>query len=86
MNLVTDGAPALALAVEPSESTVMERPPRTPSKPIIDHRMMVSAAINTAALLGAVMLAYTATLRMELGSWTADFFPSDPGSTSPADL
>jgi Ca2+-transporting ATPase len=32
MNLVTDGFPALALAVEPAEPNVMNRPPMTPRK------------------------------------------------------
>ena len=34
MNLVTDGVPALALAVEPSEADVMERPPFNPTENI----------------------------------------------------
>ena len=34
MNLVTDGLPALALAVEPAEPNVMRRPPHNPSESI----------------------------------------------------
>ncbi|MBD3881437.1 cation-translocating P-type ATPase [Phormidium tenue FACHB-886] len=34
MNLVTDGLPALALAVEPAEPNVMKRPPHSPSESI----------------------------------------------------
>jgi P-type Ca2+ transporter type 2C len=34
MNLVTDGLPALALAVEPAEPNVMDRPPHDPSESI----------------------------------------------------
>jgi Ca2+-transporting ATPase len=34
MNLVTDGLPALALAVEPAEPNVMKRPPNDPSESI----------------------------------------------------
>ena len=35
MNLVTDTFPALALAVEPGDSSVMRRPPRDPGKAIL---------------------------------------------------
>ena len=37
MNLVTDSLPALALAVEPAEGEVMNRPPRDPRESIFAH-------------------------------------------------
>jgi len=37
MNLVTDGVPALALAVEPAEADVMERPPFNPQENIFSR-------------------------------------------------
>jgi Ca2+-transporting ATPase len=37
MNLVTDGFPALALAVEPAEPNVMDRPPHDPKESIFDR-------------------------------------------------
>ncbi|MDA0673220.1 MAG: cation-translocating P-type ATPase [Cyanobacteria bacterium] len=37
MNLVTDGFPALALAVEPAEPNVMNRPPHNPKESIFDR-------------------------------------------------
>jgi len=40
VNLVTDGLPALALAVEPGELGIMQRPPRDPKKSIFDKRMV----------------------------------------------
>ncbi len=39
VNLVTDGLPGLALAVEPAEKGVMQRPPRPPAESIFAHGM-----------------------------------------------
>jgi Ca2+-transporting ATPase len=40
VNLVTDGLPALALAIEPGELGIMQRPPRDPKKRIFDKPMV----------------------------------------------
>jgi Ca2+-transporting ATPase len=37
INLVTDGLPGLALAVEPAEKGIMEKPPRHPKESIFAH-------------------------------------------------
>ncbi len=39
INLVTDGLPGLALAVEPEERGIMQRPPRPPRESIFAHGM-----------------------------------------------
>ena len=39
INLVTDGAPALALGLDPADAGVMERPPRPPEEGVITPRM-----------------------------------------------
>ncbi|QXP86405.1 cation-translocating P-type ATPase [Methylococcus capsulatus] len=39
INLVTDGLPGLALAVEPQERGIMQRPPRPPQESIFAHGM-----------------------------------------------
>jgi Ca2+-transporting ATPase len=39
INLVTDGLPGLALAVEPEEKGIMQRPPRHPKESIFAHGM-----------------------------------------------
>lgn len=39
INLVTDGLPGLALAVEPEERGIMQRPPRQPQESIFAHGM-----------------------------------------------
>ena len=59
MNLVTDGLPALALAVEPAEPDVMKRPPFNPRESIFARgmgsymiRIGIVFAIITIALMG----------------------------------
>jgi Ca2+-transporting ATPase len=37
VNLVTDGLPGLALAAEPAERGVMQRPPRPPRESLFAH-------------------------------------------------
>lgn len=58
MNLVTDGLPALALAVEPAEPNAMQRPPNDPSESIFARglgwymiRIGIVLAIITIALM-----------------------------------
>jgi Ca2+-transporting ATPase len=43
INLVTDGLPGLALAVEPEEKDVMRRPPRSPHEGVFAHGLGVHA-------------------------------------------
>ena len=39
INLVTDGAPALALGIDPADRRLMQRPPRPAGEPVITSRM-----------------------------------------------
>jgi Ca2+-transporting ATPase len=59
LNLVTDGAPALALGLEKGEPDVMQRPPRPATEPVINREMLVGVAVQalvmTAAVLGAFL-------------------------------
>jgi Ca2+-transporting ATPase len=59
LNLVTDGAPALALGMEKGDPDIMQRPPRPAKEPIINREMMVGvgvqALVMTAAVLGAFL-------------------------------
>src|SRR4029077_13568962 len=41
LNLATDGLPALALAVDPPEGDLMNRPPRDPRASIFNKRVLV---------------------------------------------
>jgi Ca2+-transporting ATPase len=54
VNLVTDGAPALALGVDQREQDLMSRPPRPANEPVITKRMWTSIV-----LAGIVMAATT---------------------------
>ena len=58
LNLVTDGAPALALGMEKAEPGIMERPPRPPTEPIINRFMQFGIGVQTIAITTVVMLAF----------------------------
>jgi len=55
INLVTDGLPGLALAKEPAERGVMQRPPRPPAESIFAHGMW-QHILWVGLLMGAVSL------------------------------
>ncbi|MDY6777579.1 MAG: cation-transporting P-type ATPase [Candidatus Nanohaloarchaea archaeon] len=42
INVVTDGLPAVALGLDPTSETVMDRQPRSKDEPVINRRMLVS--------------------------------------------
>jgi Ca2+-transporting ATPase len=60
LNLLTDGAPALALAMEKGDPDTMIRPPRPTNEPIINHSMrsglIIQAFAQTFATLGAFLI------------------------------
>jgi Ca2+-transporting ATPase len=58
LNLISDGAPALALGVEEGEPDLMERPPRDPDEPILNRYMRRGIAIQTLAIAGVTLAAY----------------------------
>ncbi|MCS7010449.1 MAG: cation-translocating P-type ATPase [Anaerolineales bacterium] len=58
LNLVTDGAPALALAMEKGDPDIMEQPPRPKSEPVIHGPMRLGIVIQTIAQTGAVLTAF----------------------------
>jgi P-type Ca2+ transporter type 2C len=58
LNMVTDGAPALALAKEKGDPDVMERPPRPKTEPIIHGPMRLGIVIQTIAQTGATLAAF----------------------------
>lgn len=58
LNLITDGAPALALGVEKGDPDIMDRPPRPPSEPIINRRMQIGIVVQTIAITAITLIAY----------------------------
>jgi Ca2+-transporting ATPase len=66
LNLLTDGAPALALAMEKGDPVIMERKPRPPSEPIINRMMQAGIVIQTIAQTGVVLTAFVIGLLWHL--------------------
>jgi P-type Ca2+ transporter type 2C len=58
LNLVTDGAPALALGLEKGEPDVMQRPPRPVKEPVINREMLAGVAIQSVVMTAAVMATF----------------------------
>ena len=58
LNLLTDGAPALALGLERGESDIMQQPPRPPREPIINRRMMSNLVMQSVSLTAVVLGVY----------------------------
>ncbi len=59
LNLLSDGAPALALGLEKGDPDIMERPPRPPDEPVINREMIGGVVVQTIAIATAVLLAYS---------------------------
>ncbi|MGB5081853.1 MAG: HAD-IC family P-type ATPase [Burkholderiales bacterium] len=61
LNLVSDGAPALALGLEKGDPDIMKHPPRSPKEPIINRDMAVGigviGVVDAAAILTVFYLA-----------------------------
>jgi len=64
LNLVTDGAPALALATERGDPDVMTRKPRPKSEPIINRFMQIGILLQTIAITSVTLGAYLFGLRL----------------------
>jgi Ca2+-transporting ATPase len=66
LNLLTDGAPALALAMEKGDPDEMRRPPRPKSEPIVHRSMQLGILIQTLTQTGATLAAFTIGLLWHL--------------------
>ncbi len=58
LNLVTDGAPALALGTEKGDPDIMEQPPRPTKEPIINRFMQIGVLVQTIAITATTLTAY----------------------------
>jgi len=63
LNLVTDGAPALALGLEKGDPDIMERPPRPPLEPVINQEMLIGIIVQAIVMTSAVLAAFLYGLR-----------------------
>jgi Ca2+-transporting ATPase len=58
LNLVTDTFPALALAAEPGDADVMDRPPRDPKEAILSREFLLHILLYAALITGSTFVAY----------------------------
>jgi Ca2+-transporting ATPase len=63
INLVTDIFPGLALALEPAEPDIMQRPPRDPSERIISNKDLGRMTFESGIIGAGTMAAYLYGLR-----------------------
>jgi len=63
LNLITDGAPALALGLEKGDPDLMEQPPRDPEEPILNRFMLTGISIQTVAITAVTLGSYWIGLR-----------------------
>ncbi|HNO30990.1 MAG TPA: cation-translocating P-type ATPase, partial [Anaerolineales bacterium] len=71
LNLITDGAPALALAMEKGDPDIMDQKPRSKSEPIVNRSMGVGILVQTFAQTGAVLTAFVMGLAWHLEAGAA---------------
>ncbi len=70
LNLVSDGAPALALGMEKGEPNIMKDPPRPPKEPVINRDMAIG--ITVVAIVDAIAILLVFYLGMQR-------YPGQPG-------
>ena len=66
LNLITDGAPALALAMEKGDPDIMDQKPRAKSEPIVNRSMGIGIIVQTIMQTSAVLIAFVMGLAWHL--------------------
>jgi Ca2+-transporting ATPase len=74
INLVTDGLPGLALAVEPAERGIMQRPPRPPNESIFAHGMWQHILWVGLLIGGVTLLAQAWAIQYAVADWQTMVF------------
>jgi Ca2+-transporting ATPase len=66
INLLTDGAPALALGADPADPDLMSHPPRLRSEGVINHRMRAGIGLVGVVMAAGTLLVFDAAMP---GGW-----------------
>jgi len=74
LNLVTDGFPALALAVEPTEAEVMQEGPRSVNEPMLIPLLLAGILIHASVLTGLNLIVYIVGLYWNAGTANPSHF------------
>jgi Ca2+-transporting ATPase len=74
INLITDGLPGLALAVEPEERGVMRRPPRPPNESMFSHGLWQHAVWVGLLMGGATLFTQAWAYHTGSGHWQSMTF------------
>jgi Ca2+-transporting ATPase len=69
VNLTTDGLPAIALSVDPSDPDIMEQPPRDPKSTIFSKNMLVTIGAIGFAMAATIVPMFLLKITSEGGSW-----------------
>ncbi|MFP3986629.1 HAD-IC family P-type ATPase [Streptomyces sp. E11-3] len=70
INIIMDGPPAMALAVDPAREDVMRRPPRDPAERILDGRRLVTI-VRAGVVMALSTVVLLALARPRVGTDTA---------------
>ena len=65
LNLVTDGAPALALGTEKGDPDIMDQQPRPAKEPIINRLMLIGVIVQTVAITAITLIAFAIGLETQ---------------------
>ena len=71
LNLVSDGAPALALGMEKGDRDIMKQPPRPPKEPVINRDMAIGIGVIAIVDAVAILLAFHLGLQRYPGNLAA---------------